>query len=315
MKKRHLLSLIFIVSIIGSFQTIAQTTGDYRSNAATFNWDATASWQRWNGTTWVSNPTQGYPGQNATGIAGTVTIQAGHTVTANVDVTTNDIGNLIITGTLTENNSNYDIDMTGNLTITGTYDINGDNCTVDVGGNLTISGGGILNMDDNDIRISIVGSASITGTGAFNLTDDDATVNIGGTFGISGNGVLNMDGNGDDQDITVIGNFTMDGASQVLGDDANSVLQIGNPSTNPATATFTVPATATNARIGGITFTVQSTTTVTGTLTLNDDDGVKTFRGRVTVTGSWTSTAITTTDHLIFGGEVITSGVFACGCN
>src|SRR5688572_14595972 len=98
--KKQILPLLILVSL--SFYTSAQTTGDYRSNAATFNWDADASWQRWNGTAWA-DPTVGgfgYPGENATGIAGTVTIQAGHTVTANVDVTTNDIGNLTITGTL-----------------------------------------------------------------------------------------------------------------------------------------------------------------------------------------------------------------------
>ena len=98
--KKQILPLLLLISI--SFSALAQTTGDYRSNAATFNWDADASWQRWNGAAWA-DPTVGgfgYPGENATGIAGTVTIQAGHTVTANVDVTTNDLGNLIVTGTL-----------------------------------------------------------------------------------------------------------------------------------------------------------------------------------------------------------------------
>jgi hypothetical protein len=54
---------------------------------------------------------------------------------------------------------------------------------------------------------------------------------------------------------------------------------------------------------------------VTGTVTFNDNDGVKTFKGSVTISGSWTSTAITSDDRLVFGGEVLTSGTFACGCN
>src|SRR5688572_18106632 len=99
MKKGHLLSLIFGVSIIGSFELSAQTTGDYRSNAGTFNWNTDASWERWNGTAWVT-PTaaQGYPGETAASIAGTVTIRNGHTVTANTDVTANDLGNLTLLG-------------------------------------------------------------------------------------------------------------------------------------------------------------------------------------------------------------------------
>jgi|GEM_PF-6720301 hypothetical protein len=37
---------------------------DYRSTVAVFNWTATGNWERWNGTTWVLNPPEGYPGQN-----------------------------------------------------------------------------------------------------------------------------------------------------------------------------------------------------------------------------------------------------------
>lgn len=305
--KRQILPLLILTLL--SFYASGQTTGDYRSNTNNFNWDADASWQRWNGAAWA-DPTVGgfgYPGENATGIAGTVTIQAGHTVTANVDVTTNDIGNLIVTGIIVENNSNFDIDMTGNLTITGTFDINGDNCTVDVGGSLSISGAGVLNMDDNDIRIGIVGDATIAGTGSFNLTDDDATVTIGGSLSLQGAGILNLASGGDDQDITVTGNLTMDATSQIQGNDSNGTLQVNG--------TFTVPATATNARIGGLTLTVNGATTVPGTVVFNNNQGVKTFKGSVTVAGSWTSTAITTNDRLVFGGEVLTSGTFACGCN
>jgi len=206
----------FTLIILSSISLIAQTTGDYRSNAATFNWNATASWQRWNGSAWISNPAEGYPGQNASGIAGTVTIQNGHTVTGNVDVTTNDIGNLVFQGS------------------------------------------GILSMNNNN--------------------DIDAT-----------------------------GNLTMDATSQIQGNGSSRVLRV--------TGNFIVPATATNVRIAGITLTINGTTTVTGTLTLTNNNGTKTFRGAVTVSGSWTSTAITTTGRLVFGGEVMTSGTFDCGCN
>lgn len=57
--------LFFCVILVGSvtIDLQAQVTGDYRSNAASFNWSTTASWQRWDGSTWVSNPPQGYPGE------------------------------------------------------------------------------------------------------------------------------------------------------------------------------------------------------------------------------------------------------------
>ncbi|HEU5289926.1 MAG TPA: hypothetical protein VFU05_04730 [Cyclobacteriaceae bacterium] len=307
MNKQSLLILFLATSL--SFYSSAQTTGDYRSNAATFNWDAAASWQRWDGAAWA-DPTVGgfgYPGENATGIAGTVTIQNGHTVTANVDVTVNDIGSLVINGTLVENASNVDMDMTGDLTIVGTFDINGDNCTFDVGGGLSISGNGVLNMDDNDIRLGVLGSATIIGNGVFNLTDDDAIVTIGGSLSLQNAAILNLASGGDDQDITVTGNLTMDATSQIQGNDAQGTIQING--------TFTIPASATNARIGGVTLTVNGATTVPGTVTFNSNNGVKTFKGSVTVSGSWTSTAITSNNGLIFGGEIMTSGTFACGCN
>lgn len=306
MKKQSLLLLI-LLSL--SFYASAQTAGDYRSNAATFNWDVAASWQRWNGAAWA-DPTVGgfgYPGENATGIAGTVTIQAGHTVTANVDVTANDIGNLVINGTLVENASNVDMDMTGNLTVVGTFDINGDNCTFDVGGSLTMSGTAVLNLDDNDIRIGIIGGATLSGTSTFTFNDDDAIVTIGGSLSLQNAAIMNLASGGDDQDITVTGNLTMDATSQIQGNDSQGTIQVNG--------TFTVPASATNARIGGVTLTVNGATTVPGTVVFNSNTGVKTFRGSVTVAGSWTSTAITSNDRLVFGGEVMTSGTFACGCN
>jgi hypothetical protein len=229
MKKRHLLFLILMPGWFVSFEASAQTTGDYRSNAASFNWNVDASWQRWNGAAWVV-PTgaQGFPGETAASIAGTVTIQNGHTVTANVDVTTNDIGNLILEGS------------------------------------------GILNFNTNGI------------------------------------------------DIEATGNLTMDGTSQIQGTNSNRTLTVAG--------TLIVPATATNARVAGIRLTVGTAplpppapvhiaATILGTITFNSNTGVKKFIGRVTVSGSWTSTAITTNNNLVFEGEVITSGTFACGCN
>lgn len=234
MKKQYFLPLALILIAFG---VSAQAVGDYRSNANNFNWNNDNSWQRWDGDSWET-PTgaQGYPGENAAGIAGTVTIQNGHSVTANTDITANDLGNL-----------------------------------------------------------TLLGNAQVT-----------FSSNI---------------------DIEVTGTITLDGTSQLTGTSTNRTLKAG---------ALVIPATATNARVSQLLFTVSGALTVNGTftmgstsftvngatnvntggsLTLNNDNGTKRFNGRVTVSGTWTSTAITSDDRLIFGGEVITSGTFACGCN
>jgi adhesin HecA-like repeat protein len=65
----------------------------------------TGSWERWNGSRWVRNPPEGYPGQNPG--TGTVTILAGATVTINVPPQLlNPIGGLVVsTGTLQFDNT------------------------------------------------------------------------------------------------------------------------------------------------------------------------------------------------------------------
>jgi hypothetical protein len=239
--------LLFVLMLMTSFAS-AQAIGDYRSNnAATFNWDADASWQRWNGAAWVA-PTgaQGYPGETAASIAGTVTIQNGHTVTANTDVTTNDLGNLILQGSGRINfNSNIDIDVTGALTMDGTSQITGSGTsrTLDVGSLVIPATATNARITQIQLRVLINDANDVTKNGS-------ATIN----------GLLNMSST----------TSTVNGATAVnLG----------------------------------------------GTLTLSSDTGVKTFTGRVTVAGTWTSTSITTNNNLVFGGEVVTSGTFNCGCN
>lgn len=138
-------------------------------------------------------------------------------------------------------------------------------------------------------------------------TGTPVNVNVGSAclnMTINGSGILNFPSN---QTLTVNGNLIMDGTSQITGTSNNRILN--------CLGTFNVPASATNARITGIRLTVTGATTVAGTFVLSSDTGVKTFTGRVTVSGSWTSTAITTNNNLVFGGEVLTSGTFACGCN
>jgi hypothetical protein len=234
--KKHILFFVFISVSILSFDVFSQTTGDYRSNANNFNWNTDASWQRWDGASWVA-PTaaQGYPGETAASIAGTVTIQTGHTVTANVDVTTNDLGNLILLGTAQlAFNSNTDIEVIGVLTLDGTSQITGTSTSRTLKAATLNIPAAATNARITQIVLTITGGAQISGTANFS----------------------------------------------------------------------------------SITITVNGNTTVTGSLTLSSDTGTKTFTGTVTIssTGSWTSTSITTSGRLVFGGEVLSSGVFNPGC-
>src|SRR5665647_420558 len=91
------LSVFFAISISASFALDA--VGDYRS-AGTGDWKTIATWQRFDGTSWVI-PTvgQGWPGEFAG--TGAVNILAGHTVTISIPgISTLPMGTLTISGTL-----------------------------------------------------------------------------------------------------------------------------------------------------------------------------------------------------------------------
>ena len=90
------LSVFFAISISASF---AQTIGDYNSEG-TGDWKTLATWERYDGTSWVL-PTagQGWPGEIAG--TGSVNIQIGHTVAIlNTGITTLPMGTLTINGSL-----------------------------------------------------------------------------------------------------------------------------------------------------------------------------------------------------------------------
>lgn len=97
-----LLVFIALFLLLAGQEAMSQSVGDYRSNSATMNWNATSSWQRWNGSTWVSNPSQGYPGQNSG--TGAVTIRNGHDVTLNVSPA-NSFTSLTVTGSSSSDRS------------------------------------------------------------------------------------------------------------------------------------------------------------------------------------------------------------------
>ena len=80
---------IFLIVLFLSIEGFSQTTGDYRS-AGTGDWTTLASWQRWNGTSWVTpsgTSPQGYPGQYSG--TGAVTIRDSHNITISTSTPNN----------------------------------------------------------------------------------------------------------------------------------------------------------------------------------------------------------------------------------
>ncbi|MBU4538647.1 MAG: hypothetical protein KJ689_08725, partial [Bacteroidetes bacterium] len=79
-----------------SHLAMAQAVGDFRS-IGNGNWTATATWQTWNGSTWVTPTPSNYPGNP--GGSYTVTVSTGTTVTVNPTLTVT-IGDLYVLGNL-----------------------------------------------------------------------------------------------------------------------------------------------------------------------------------------------------------------------
>lgn len=130
MKKITFLLSGFLVNI---FYCSAQSTGDYRSKQ-TGLWSAVASWETYNGTSWVAAATA----PNSTN--GIITIQSGHAITSNGAVTADQVkinngGAFIISAnTFTLN------DGTGNdLDCDGSFELSGG----------TLTGGGLISFNAN----------------------------------------------------------------------------------------------------------------------------------------------------------------------
>ncbi|MBK7367976.1 MAG: hypothetical protein IPJ04_08710, partial [Candidatus Eisenbacteria bacterium] len=95
----------------------AQTAGDFRSNA-TGNWNATATWQRYDGSNWVAAVA------TPTSADGAITIRNGHTVTISANglsydqVTVDAGGQVTVASTITSALANG---AGTDLTINGTW--------------------------------------------------------------------------------------------------------------------------------------------------------------------------------------------------
>jgi len=215
-------AFIFFSLFFGVFASdlLAQTTGDYRSNAATFNWNAAASWQRWNGASWTNNPGEGYPGENVSGIAGTVTILNTHTVTLNVSPLQS-IGNLVIASGGTFVGGNFTLITTGNFTNNGgTFTPSTSTITFTGSGAQAINGSAASqafnNLVINKANTLTVGGSTTT-LNVVNLTRQAGNFTAPATMNISGSVLLTAGTYTAGANTNVGGDFTNNGGTFTPG--------------------------------------------------------------------------------------------------
>ncbi len=115
-----LTGLLVVVMFCLAGMARGQTAGDYQS-ASSGNWTTLATWQRYNGTTWITpSAAEGYPGQLSGVTYGVITIQTGHTVTIGTGgITTFAFGKLTIqpTGQLYLTGSNATVTFSLNTSV------------------------------------------------------------------------------------------------------------------------------------------------------------------------------------------------------
>ena len=150
--------------------------------------------------------------------------------------------------------------------------------TVNVNGDLTIQQGELRFNNTGDI-VNVAGNTLITGnTSRLEMTSGVPTANL--------------------NHLTMSNNAAM---------GTGTTTTTGNVNAN----TFTVSGAGTMS-VGRANFTVANTTTVNGNLSINNNTGVKTFSGLVTVNsgGSWNSTSVVTTANLVFQNGIHNDGSF-----
>jgi len=181
-----------IIFLLFSLTAFSQISGDFRSKGAgPSDWEAPASWQTYNGTTWVDATT--YPGEN-TGTY-TVTIQTGHTISILTNLKTAPMGSVIVNGTLNlvapkPNSHTFPVTLeTMSLTISGTGLINFDGAKISLilpGSAFVeiLDGGDIVGDCNNNVEISIGNEqfAVCKGTGNSYIATFVELVAAGGTI-------------------------------------------------------------------------------------------------------------------------------------
>ena len=175
MNATRLLCSTVLLVIFGSALALGQYADDYRS-AATGNWSAAGTWERYSGSAWEAATTA------PTSAVGAVTIQNGHTVTAAGDVTVDSVtilagGQVVVdpgvTLTIAYNDSTLGIDVDS----LGTLLVNG---IIRCEGKLSGEDTGIIFADG-----SVYDHARNSGSVPMSTWQDGSTMRLSGVTGLS----------------------------------------------------------------------------------------------------------------------------------
>ncbi len=247
MKKKYL-SCYFIL-LLFSFTVNAQTTGDYQS-FATGNWNSPATWERFDGASFVAAISA------PTSTDGIVTIRTGHNVTVNSAVTADQVvidagGILTQTADLSLANGAGD-----DLVVNGTYDLQANmlagpgNVLLQAGSQMTISTASLkqlqnaiitnnssINWQDGNIRFDAPNS-SLINNGIFAISGNNTSFFNGGRLSVTNNATVTKTSTGTSNVTGILlfsngGTLNCNGGNFVFG-DANA----GGTFTNAGSLVF-----------------------------------------------------------------------------
>lgn len=183
---------VFLVNLLVFGFLKAQTTGDYRTAAASVTWSTAGDWQTWDGSQWVTAST-------APGASNNVFVQAGHTATLTGNQSCNDL--YISTGTTSATTGGE-----GLIALqSNTLNVNGKLCcyygnidvTISSASGLSITStstvhmpiisktsGGLLKIVGDSRNITNTNEWGATNSGSTSLFDIELALNSGqtGTF-------------------------------------------------------------------------------------------------------------------------------------
>ena len=197
-------TLLLLCAALKQF-TYSQSVGDFRSVSAGGNWDATGTWQTWNGSSWVA-------GASLPTSSTTVYIGQSDNITVTIPNNYNAVCAYLILGDQA-NKKNDDLVISNNATLTiyGNLDFHrpdaGATNDLDIGaGTVTVTGKltfvGVANNSNRFAKITVTtGTLTIGGnlilnapdgttsfTNEINLSGGTATLNLAGAFAIPGTG-------------------------------------------------------------------------------------------------------------------------------
>jgi len=311
--KKLLMAVIIVISFLGSFNSIAQTTGDYRTVAGgAFNWSDATRWERWNGSSWIANPAEGYPGSSAGAL--TVTVLSSMTGTLTLDVSpANAISYLAIqNGTAATDLSlgSNNLTITNDVTIAASALLNAGSSTLTIGGNLTVTG----TFTSGTSTVVMNGAIQTISSGTFyNLTIQSAAFTFGGAATITVNNNLTSTGasiNVSTANTLIVGNnFAINSGSFVATNgtvslNSNSPQSISIPS---GSSFFSLSLSGTGIKTLLTDIDINGNLSITGsTAGLLNDGGFS-----MTVAGAWTMNSADPTNLFASSGTVTFDGAGA----